>query len=160
MKYIIIISLLISLLFMAVKADEVIDTPYGKKTVIIPTDTEKLKQNYIELSKMYFSQKYDLDKATKDVQGLITEAITPLEKRLRELQSKYDSLVISYNELSKTIGPYYSVIYGYWTYDFTKINSNPIKLGIGYNGYILNTFMIGGGFIFPDQLIITAGIKF
>jgi len=160
-----------------------IETPYGTKEVIIPESKESLVKNYLTLSKMYFSQKYDLELLQGDI-AILQKAITKTNALLLDITKKYDdlnekvykSLLVEYGILeTKNIDltkEYNEVIKKYndllvfkeplqnYLFGIVGYQLNGIEVKAGYEMILFEKFMMGIYSGYPLSINLVFGIRF
>ena len=98
----------------------VIDTPYNKEISIdIPKDKKEMKELLIEVSELYWGERYDLEQKLKDEEKLLAK-IEELKQRLKESNQTIENLKV---ELKKTQDLLEE-----------KVKPTPLKWGINING--------------------------
>lgn len=153
-NFFLIISIFLLSLPLVAQETFTIDTSEGEKEVVIPEDMTPTEA-FLEVSKLYWEERYDLEKALKEIDELLPviedykEEVALLEKERDKLEEENDLLVEKYEEaLAEAQKPELFIPYvgidGGW--DF--VNEIP-AMGIEANVMIKEKFIIGVGFDYP-----------
>lgn len=149
-----------------VAEDVVISTPYGDKTVIIPTSQADLKKNYIQLSTMYFSQKYDLEitlaklKEVNEQLGVSTERILNTTNALKKTETVLDTTLAEYKDIfSKYQRLNDSLAFKSMIGLTFSFNAEKVEYGVTYFGVISQIIYVGAEIKFPLEIGAFLGIQ-
>jgi hypothetical protein len=160
-----------------------IETPLGTKEVIIPETKNDLKENYLLLAGMYFSQKYDLGLLQKSI-DLLQKSLIETNTLLSDITSRYDilnkdkyqplvieygvlegkhiDLTKEYNEVVKKYNglldfkdPLQNYLFASFGYQL-----NGFEIKAGYQMILFEKFSLGVYTGYPLSINLVAGIRF
>lgn len=164
-NFFLIISLLLLSFPLIAQESFIIETSEGEKEVVIPEDMTPTEA-FLEMSKLYWEERYDLEEALKQIDELIPKIreyereVARLEEEIDKLQEENEELVKRYDEaLAEAQKPELFIPYvgldGGW--DF--VNQIP-AMGIEGNLMIKEKVILGVGFDYPLIPRIQFGITF
>lgn len=158
---IVIEGLLISHLVFADSWSYDIETSRGTKTIVLP-DGMTFEEAYIEMSKLYIEERYNLEDLMAQTDELVKKAEAyeasseALQKLQKELSDKTEEINNLYKKLNRTRVVYFLAEAGVSSAEFKKID----RIDAGFGVLLFETVALIGEVSYPWSFGIKAGVKF